>query len=106
MPATVDPRKKSVLSGLVSSMQSERPAQIKRVARIKGQVEAVERMLKENRYCPEILQQIRAAHSALKALEASVLEAHLRGCVHKAFTAKDPVEAEKKMNELIQLMKV
>ena len=106
MPATAEPRKKSVLNALASSMQSERPAQIKRVARIKGQVEAVERMLKENRYCPEILQQIRAAHSALKSLEASVLEAHLRGCVHKAFTAKDPIEAEKKMNELIQLMKV
>ena len=106
MPATVEARKKSVLTKHTSPMQSERPAQLKRVARIKGQVEAVERMLKENRYCPEILQQIRAAHSALRALEASVLEAHMRGCVHKAFTAKNPIEAEKKMNELIQLMKV
>lgn len=86
-------------------MTEERPSQIKRAARIRGQVEGVERMLKENRYCPEILQQIKAARSALKSLEAAVLEAHLKGCVRKAFNTKDPFESERKINELIQLMK-
>jgi DNA-binding FrmR family transcriptional regulator len=87
-------------------LTENRPAQIKRLARIKGQVEGVERMFKDDRYCPEILQQIRSIRAALTGLEATVLEGHLRGCVKKAFSTKDPIESEKKISELIELIEL
>jgi DNA-binding FrmR family transcriptional regulator len=80
-------------------------ADLKRSARIKGQIDGIERMLKEGRYCPDIIQQIKAVRSALRGLECAVLEGHLRGCVKKAFNAKDPFESEAKISELIDLMK-
>ncbi len=105
MAIGTEPRRKNDTKISASPVSAERPAQLKRLARIKGQVEGVERMLKENRYCPEILVQIKAVRSALLGLEAAIFETHMRGCVKKAFNAKDPLEAEKKMNELIELMK-
>ena len=78
---------------------------LKRVARIKGQMNAIERMLDEKRYCPEILQQIKSVSSALKGLEASVLETHMRGCVKKAMSSRDPFEIDDKLNEVMNLFR-
>ncbi len=45
-----------------------------RVNRIVGQVQGIGRMIEENRDCPEILNTISAIHSALRGLEAKLLE--------------------------------
>ena len=59
----------------------------KRLNRIRGQLDGIDRMIDERRYCIDIVTQIKAAKSALESLEKSVLETHLRGCVQdpKAF---------------------
>jgi DNA-binding FrmR family transcriptional regulator len=78
---------------------------LKRLARIKGQLEGIERMMNESRYCTEILQQIKSVSSALKGLESSVLDGHIRGCVKKAFSSKDPFEIEEKIDEMMVLFR-
>ncbi len=78
--------------------------ELPRVRRVKGQVEAVERMILEGRYCVEILQQVKAARSALQSLEANMLRTHLESCVKQALTATDSFEAEKKLKEISELM--
>ena len=80
-------------------------AQISRLRRIKGQVEGVEKMIEARRYCPEIITQIRAASAALKSLEASILERHLRHCVADALESKNTTEQNKKIAELLDLFK-
>lgn len=75
----------------------------KRLNRIRGQVDGIQKMIDEHRYCPEIIVQVRAARAALRALESSIMERHLRGCVSAAMQAKEPHEAEVKIRELIQL---
>lgn len=52
-----------------------------RVKRIAGQVAGVERMLDEDRYCVEVLNQIAAVRSALDALGVELIAAHLESCV-------------------------
>jgi len=52
-----------------------------RVNRIGGQVAGVGRMIDEERYCVEILNQIAAARSALDSLGLELLKHHLEGCV-------------------------
>jgi DNA-binding FrmR family transcriptional regulator len=73
--------------------------------RAQGQVEAVARMIAAREYCPHIIQQLRAASAALKALEASILQKHLQHCVHQAMTSKDKGQTEAKINEMINLFK-
>lgn len=53
---------------------------LRRLSRVRGQVDGVRRMIEEERYCPDIMQQISAAHSALRAAEKVLLRSHLDHC--------------------------
>jgi DNA-binding FrmR family transcriptional regulator len=52
-----------------------------RVNRIAGQVNGVQRMLEEDRYCVDILHQIAAVRSALDSFGVELLTRHLESCV-------------------------
>lgn len=78
--------------------------EIKRINRIAGQLEGIKRMIGERRYCPEILIQTQAVTSAIRSLEASILEKHIESCVATALAAKGKARQEK-INELIALFK-
>jgi DNA-binding FrmR family transcriptional regulator len=52
-----------------------------RVNRVAGQVAGIQRMVEEDRYCLDILNQIAAARSALDALGVELLTGHLESCV-------------------------
>ncbi len=81
--------------------------QISRINRLSGQLEGVRRMIESQRYCPEILTQLRAVRSAVKSLEADVLQTHLTTCVTETFSSKRVSKAEKdqKIKELIGIFK-
>ena len=66
--------------------------------RVSGQVEAVKRMIDEGKYCVDIMTQIRAARSALKAVELAVLETHMKSCLSSD-------EQNKKIEEIVTLLK-
>lgn len=55
-----------------------------RLRRIKGQVDGIEKMVADRRYCIEILQQIGAARAALYQVGLAMLESHSRSCVVEA----------------------
>jgi len=80
-------------------------AELKRLNRIKGQVEGVEKMIIEKRYCPEIVNQIKAIRSALKSLEVNVIEGHMRHCVKEAITSRNSSVVNEKLEEIVSLMK-
>ena len=77
---------------------------IARLNRVKGQIEGIERMIVDRRYCPDIIAQLKAASSALKAIEAEVFKTHLRGCVKQAFSADDSFKSEEKIQEIVKLV--
>jgi CsoR family transcriptional regulator, copper-sensing transcriptional repressor len=52
-----------------------------RVKRISGQIAGVQRMIEEDRYCVDVLNQISAVRSALDALGVELLTNHLETCV-------------------------
>ncbi len=79
--------------------------ELNRLSRIKGQVEGVERMILEKRYCPDIVTQIKAIRSALRSLEANIVEGHLSHCVRAAINSRDPKVVQKKLEEILLLMK-
>ena len=88
-----------------SDTHPDHSAELSRIRRISGQLSGVERMINEGRYCPDILMQTRAISAALRGLEASLLERHIKHCVQGAFASQDEAERELKVTELIEIFK-
>ena len=59
-------------------------------------------MIEEERYCVDIVNQIKAVRSALKSVEKNILSKHIKHCVASSFKASI-TEQEQKINELISL---
>lgn len=79
--------------------------ELRRLSRIKGQVEGIERMINEHRYCPEIVHQIKAVRSALKSVEISIIEGHMKHCVKAAVASRNNDVIQEKMEEILMLLK-
>ena len=58
----------------------------KRLRRIEGQVRGLQRMVEEDKYCIEVLDQIAAVTKALQAVAIELLDDHLSHCVAEALT--------------------
>ena len=56
----------------------------KRLRRIEGQVRGLQRMVEEDRYCINILEQISAVTKALQSVALELLDDHLAHCVAEA----------------------
>jgi DNA-binding FrmR family transcriptional regulator len=97
-------QKKNRAKLLVADSHPDHAPEMLRLKRIKGQVEGVEKMILDRRYCPDIITQIRAAKAALGALEGSILKTHLRHCVKDVLKTKDAFNAEAKIQEIIELL--
>lgn len=91
-------------SSCVSVENPDHTKQLHRINRIIGQLEGVKRMMEDRRYCPEILTQTRAVSSAVRSLEANILQGHLESCVRNAFEygSKD---REAKIEELVEFFR-
>ncbi len=75
--------------------------------RIAGQVAGVQRMIAEDRYCVDILNQISAVRSALDALGVELLSNHLESCVVGHGTKSEHAKARPmKTLELLSEVKV
>jgi DNA-binding FrmR family transcriptional regulator len=70
----------------------------KRLRRIEGQVCGIQRMVDEDRYCINILEQIAAATKALQSVAIELLDDHLAHCVVEAVQAGGK-EADLKIGE-------
>ena len=76
----------------------DREAIQKRLRRIEGQVRGLQRMVGEDRYCIDILEQVSAATRALQAVSLELLRDHLAHCVADAVRS-DGDDAGKKLDE-------
>jgi DNA-binding FrmR family transcriptional regulator len=61
--------------------EEERKLLINRLKRIEGQVRGLIKMVEEDAYCTDILDQTSAARSALGSFGAKLLETHIGTCV-------------------------
>jgi DNA-binding FrmR family transcriptional regulator len=78
--------------------------QLTRLRKIEGQVRGIVRMVEEERYCVDILTQLRAARAALKRVEDSVLREHVEHCVAQAIHSGDAGEQRAKVDELLEVL--
>ena len=88
-----------------NSMNPTHKDQLSRLNRAIGQLQAVGRMIEDERYCVDILTQLRAARSAVKSIELGVLEAHMNSCVSGACASGDDKLRAKRISEIMELLK-
>ncbi len=79
------------------------PKLVSRLARIEGQVRGVARMVEEERYCIDVLNQILAIKAALKKVEEEILKGHAAHCVAHAIHSGDVHDQKRKFAELVEL---
>ncbi len=77
---------------------------LKRLARIEGQVRGVSKMIEDDRYCLDVLTQLRALRAALAKVEQGLLKDHLTHCIEDAIISGNAAEQRKKAEELIELL--
>lgn len=75
---------------------------LNRVRRIKGQVEAIERSLEEQKGCTEILHLVAVIRGAVSGLMAEVIEGHIRDHITDPSHESD---IENTKEELIEAIK-
>lgn len=81
----------------------EKKKLVNRLSRIEGQIRGIRAMLEEDAYCPDVLNQVSAASSALSAFSRELLSAHIRTCVRDD-VQKGNTEKTEELLELLQKM--
>ncbi|MCA1830252.1 MAG: metal-sensitive transcriptional regulator [Actinomycetota bacterium] len=72
-----------------------------RLRRIEGQVRGIARMVEDDKYCVDVMNQISAATAGLEKVGLHLLSAHIRGCVREAVATE---EGEEKVDELLDVV--
>ena len=86
---------------VVSHTVREKQKLLNRVRRIKGQVQAIERSLEDERGCMDLLQQITSCRGAMNGLLAVVLEDHIRTHLVDAETVDEHGSAAQQLIEVV-----
>ena len=79
-------------------------SQLARLGRIEGQVRGIARMIEEERYCIDVLNQLRAVRAALNKVEQETLGDHLQHCVAHAFHAGSEKDRKDKIEEILEVL--
>ncbi|MBV1918002.1 MAG: metal-sensitive transcriptional regulator [Sphingomonadaceae bacterium] len=85
-------------------MSDRKRQKINRLNRIAGQVQGIARMVEEERYCIDLLNQLQAVRSALTRAESEILKDHVASCVTEAIASGDEDGQRKKFDELVDLL--
>jgi len=75
-----------------------------RLSRIEGQIRGLERMVEEDRYCGDILDQIHSVQQALKSVGRAITRNHLETCVTDAIRSGDETAAQESYDEIMGLL--
>ena len=83
------------MTGYIDSKEDH----LKRLRRIEGQVRGLQRLVDEDQYCIDILNQVSAVSKALDGFAVALLNEHLNHCVIDAVSSGDVEEARAKAQE-------
>jgi DNA-binding FrmR family transcriptional regulator len=72
------------------------------IKKVQGQINLINNMMEEKRYCVDIAQQVNAAIGLLKKINSTILESHLVSCGGAKLNSKDAAERQAFAEELIK----
>ncbi len=97
--------KKSATSKSKSRSQEELKSLTSRLNRISGQINGIKKMLEEDAYCTDILNQVSAAQGAFNAFSRELLANHIKTCVVHDIRNGDEKVVDDLLATLQKLMK-
>ena len=77
-----------------------------RLNKIEGQIKGVKKMVEEDIYCDDVLNQISSIKSALNGLSKALLERHLNTCVIEKIKNDDTTVIEELLTTLNKMLKL
>ena len=72
--------------------------------KIEGQIRGVQKMIEEERYCVDILNQLRSVVRAIGSVKKKIYISHLEHCVTGALKGDSEIEKRKKIDEVMDLL--
>ena len=78
----------------------------RRLASAAGHIKGIERMVEEDTYCIDVIQQVQAVQAALNKVSAIILDSHLGSCVTTAVQGDDPGERERVLEEVTSVFEM
>jgi DNA-binding FrmR family transcriptional regulator len=78
---------------------AEKDQVLKRLRRIEGQVRGIQKMVDEDRYCIDVLQQLSAVQAALDKVGLKLLDDHVKHCMAEG--ADDAKRREEMTTEMM-----
>jgi CsoR family transcriptional regulator, copper-sensing transcriptional repressor len=75
-----------------------------RLRRIEGQIRGLQKMVEEDRYCPDIIAQVASVQEALRGVARNLMRNHLRHCAAKALRSGNQQQAQAMYDELLELI--
>jgi DNA-binding FrmR family transcriptional regulator len=79
----------------------EKRALVVRLRKIRGQIEAIEKMVEDDADCSDLLMQVVSSRRALKSFSEEVLESHMHECIERA---SSPSEGRANLRSLITVL--
>jgi DNA-binding FrmR family transcriptional regulator len=74
-----------------------------RLRRIEGQVQGIQRMVEEEKYCVDILLQLTAVEGAVEQVQRLLLGRHIESCVADAIRSGTTRDRQRKVDELLEV---
>jgi DNA-binding FrmR family transcriptional regulator len=75
---------------------------LKRLRRMGGQLKGIQKMVEEDKYCVDVLNQLSSIVAASQAVANIILKDHIQGCLRDALTHDD--HSEEHVDELISVV--
>ncbi len=72
-----------------------------RIKRIEGQIRGIDKMIREETYCIDVINQINAARRALEKVALALVQQHMRTCLTEAINKKN---GNPKIQELMKTL--
>ncbi len=73
-----------------------------RLRKMEGQLKGIRRMVEEDKYCVDVLNQLSPVIAATQKVAAIIMKDHIKGCVKDALTRND--HSDDYVNELVQVV--
>ena len=75
-----------------------------RLSRIEGQIRGMRKMVKEERYCLDILQQVSSTFEALRGVSKVIMRNYLEICATDALQSKNRQKQERIYKEMMNII--
>jgi DNA-binding FrmR family transcriptional regulator len=88
----------SNMTNVTRGYSADKDQLLNRLRRIEGQTRGIQKMVEEDRWCPDILQQIAAVRAALDKVALGLASGHVQHCMA---VSEDPKRRDEMTDELM-----